>query len=253
MKEKVFFTNSKGIKLCGIISNPTDDVLKPIIVLCHGFTTSKNNHTNTQLEMRLNEKEISTFRFDFFGHGESEGNFEEITISEGVDDILRAIDYLKSLGYLKIGLVGSSFGGITSLIASSRTSDLYLLALKSPVSDYFEVDYKRRTKKEMEEWKSKGFVAHISGSGEERRLNYTFFDDFKNNNGYEAARGIKIPTLIVHGDTDKTVPLEQSQKTVGLLKNGRLEIVKGAGHKYSNPGEFKKMISLIMDFIVKNS
>jgi alpha/beta superfamily hydrolase len=67
-----------------------------VIILCHGFTTSKDSSTNIELEQKLNSKNIATLRFDFFGHGESEGDFKNITISEAVDDILNAIKYLKN-------------------------------------------------------------------------------------------------------------------------------------------------------------
>ena len=102
MKKKIFFKNSKGSKLCGILSNPTSQKEKSIIILCHGFSTSKEGRTYVRLEQILNGSGISTFRFDFFGHGESEGKFEEITTSEAVDDIQNAIRFLKESDYKKI-------------------------------------------------------------------------------------------------------------------------------------------------------
>ncbi len=196
MEIKIHFKNSRGNALCGVLSNPTNDKQKPIIVLCHGFSASKNSHTYVRLQELLNNKSLSTFRFDFFGHGESDGMFEEITISEAVDDVLNAIKFLKSLGYNKIGLMGSSFGGITAIITASKTSDLFVLALKSPVSDYLEVELEKRTKEELDEWKRRGFTFYTSGDGKKHRLNYSFFEDFQNNNGYEAAKKIKVPTFI---------------------------------------------------------
>ncbi len=252
MEEKSFFKNSKGNNLCGIVSNPTSDKEKPIIILCHGFSTSKNSHTHVRLQDILNKNGISTFRFDFFGHGESEGEFENITISEAVDDILNAIKFLKEQGYLTIGLVGSSFGGIASIIAASKINELTILALKSPVSDYEEKEYATKSKEELEEWKSKGFIYYVSGDGRKLRLDYTFFEDFKNNDGYEAAKKIKIPTLIVHGDNDKIVPIEQSQKTASLMENCRLEVIEGADHRYSKPEDFERMLVLISQFIIEN-
>ena len=252
MEEKVYFKNSKGLNLCGILSNPTPSKEKPIMILCHGFSTNKNSRTYVRLQEILNKHQISTFRFDFFGHGESEGNFEDITISEAVDDILNAIKFLKNQGYTKIGLVGSSFGGIASLMAASKTNDLFVLALKSPVSNYEEREYATKSKEELEEWKNKGYRYYISGDGRRLKLNYTFFEDFKNNNGYKAAQKIKIPTLIVHGDKDESVPIEQSKKIASLIKNCRLEIIEGADHRYSKPEDFKKMLDLISKFTIKN-
>ena len=58
MQEKSYFSNSKGNKICGILSNPTSELSTPVIILCHGFTTSKNNFTNTKLEKMFNEQKI---------------------------------------------------------------------------------------------------------------------------------------------------------------------------------------------------
>jgi dipeptidyl aminopeptidase/acylaminoacyl peptidase len=160
---------------------------------------------------------------------------------------------LKKLGYTKIGLMGSSFGGISSIMAASKTNDLFVLALKSPVSNFEEKEIMTKTKKELEEWKRKGYKYYISGDGRKLRLNYTFAEDSKNNNGYQAARKIKIPTLIVHGDKDKSVPIEQSKKTANLIKECKLEIIKGADHEYSKPKDREKMLFLISDFLIKNS
>jgi hypothetical protein len=250
MEEKIFFKDSKGNNICGILSNPNSKMEKPIIILCHGFMMSKDSNTNTKLQNILNKENISTFRFDFFGHGESEGEFGEITISKAVDNILDAIQFLKNKGYSKIGLVGSSFSGTASINAASKTNDLFLLALKCPVSNYLERELKK-PKEETEAWKNKGYRSYYY-RGEEKRVNYSFFEDFKNNDGYEAAKKIKIPTLIVHGDEDKTISIEQSKKTASLIENCKLEIIKGADHGFNNPGEFEKMLDLISGFIVDN-
>jgi dipeptidyl aminopeptidase/acylaminoacyl peptidase len=253
MKEKLYFENSKGNRLCGILSNPTEDRSKPVIILCHGFSTSKDGRTYVRLEEILNAQGISTFRFDFFGHGESEGPFEEITTSEAVNDVLNAIEYLRESGYTKIGLVGSSFGGMASILAASQSDALYILALKSPVSDYTSMAHTRRSEQEIQDWKEKGFVELDSVNNEERRLNYTFYEDAEKVDAYESAKKIKIPALIVHGKTDETVPLEQSRKAARLIDNCRLEIIEGCDHTYSHPDHFERLLDLISGFIIKNS
>ncbi len=253
MKQKIFFKNSKGIKLFGVLSNPTDDTTKPMIILCHGFSAGKEGRTYVRLEEILNGKGISTFRFDFFGHGESGGKFEEITTSEAIDDVLNAIKSIKDLGYKKIGLVGSSFGGMASIFAASRSEGLHVLALKSPVSDYKSMSETRRSEQELEDWKEKGFIELEGPDGEMRRLNYSFYEDAEKVDAYEAARKINIPALIVHGDADETVPIEQSLKTASLIEDCRLEVIKGGDHTYSNPEHFEKLLGLISAFIIKNS
>lgn len=249
MEEKVFFKNSKGDRLCGILSTPTDDKTKTLVIMVHGFTSNNNTENFVKLTDFLNGKNISSFRFDIYGHGESEGKFEDITITEAVDDIFQAINFLKSKGYSRLGLIGSSFGGISSIMAASKTNDLSFLILKSPVSNYEEVEEIRIEYPRMEEWKKSGFKDYES-DGKKMRLNFSFFEDFKNNNGYEAAPKINIPTLIVHGDADDIVPVDQSLKTSKLIPNCKLVLIKGANHRYTEDDHGEQMRKAIEDFIL---
>jgi uncharacterized protein len=252
MREKLFFKNRRQIKLCGILSDSSEDKKRPVIILAHGFSTGKGGKTYVSLEEILNKKEISTFRFDFYGHGESEGFFENITTSRAVDDVLAAFKFLKGLGYRKIGLMGSSFGGMVSILAAAQ-SNPYILALKSPVSDYKKVPLTKKGEDEIQDWKKKGVIEIESVNHERRLLSYAFFEDAVKINAYESARGITVPTLIVHGRADKIVPVEQSQRLAGLIQNCRLEIIEGCDHTYSNPAHFKQLLVFISRFIGENS
>jgi len=250
-EEKISFTNSKSNKLVGILAKPSDSTDIPIAIICHGFTTNKNRPKYTELANKLYENGIASLRFDLFGHGESEGDFADITITEGVDDVLRAIEYVKSLGYTKIALIGNSFGGITSFVVSTKTKDLTALALISPVSDYPEVEKMRRSDQDIAKWKKDGFTIHRSSKGQEFRLNYTFWEDIQKYLVYDIADQIKIPTLIVHGDADDLVPVDQSRKTAKLIPDCQLIEIKGATHRYEDPNHFDQMINAVIEFIIK--
>ena len=56
MEEKISFVDNMGNKLSGILSNPTGNKDKPIIILCHGFSSSKNSRTYVALQESLNKK-----------------------------------------------------------------------------------------------------------------------------------------------------------------------------------------------------
>ncbi|MBR9678733.1 MAG: alpha/beta hydrolase [Nanoarchaeota archaeon] len=242
---KLFFENSKQNKLCGILSDVNKEV---VVIMCHGANSSKDSKTFLMLEKELNAKSLSTFRFDFYGHGGSEGKFEDITVSEGVDDVLNAVKLMVGKGFTRIGLVGSSFSGMVCLLAAPLVKELFVLALKSPVCDYYDklvwqgiYDFKK--------WKRQGFVSKYLNT---KKLNYSFFEDVMTlkGEGYLAAGKLRVPTIIVHGDNDKTAPLTYSVKTSKLIKNCELEIIKDCGHSYFEPEHFDKMIRLIGEFIV---
>lgn len=245
MQTKLFYLNSKGEKLCAVLTDPGDNADKPIMVLCHGFASSKESKSITALEESYNGRGVSTFKIDLFAHGESQGKFEDLTVTEAVDDILRAISFLKSKGYRHVGLLGSSFGGLAANIAASKSHDLFALILKSPVSDYLELFLNEYGEGGIMKWKHEG-VSLRHG----RNLKYAFFEDAVKYSGYETGKKIMVPTLIIHGDRDNVVPVEQSKKLAAIIPGCRLEIISGAGHRYSEaPEHFEQMVGAALGFV----
>jgi len=224
MQKKITFLSPSDAIISGILSNPTWSIETPIMILCHGFTGNKNG-SSAGLEKVLNAKNIATLRFDFRGHGESDGDFAKITVSEAVQEVHAAVEFVKKLWYSKIWLFGSSFGGMASLIAASEMDE------------------------EIEEWKKNSFLQYINNKGKEIRLNYSFFEDSASYDIYQAAQNISIPTLIMHGDIDTVVPIEQSKKTVSILSDAKLEVFPGVDHRYKEERAFDKMVGLVSEFV----
>lgn len=249
-QEKITFQNSKGDKLVGLLINPTGELDKPIMLLVHGLSSNKNTKRYFGLIDILSKQGISSFRIDLYGHGESEGKFEDCTISEACDDILQAIAYLKKLGYKKIGLVGSSYGGIASIRAASKTNDISILILKSPVCNFPDVFLRSKGKDFIDKWKTEGAWEYDKSRG--LTLKYSFYEDSLKNDGYKVAPFIKIPTLIVHGDKDEAVPEEQSIKIAKLIPNCKLHIVAGADHRYTTETHAAEMLKVMSEFINNN-
>ncbi|MBI5393169.1 alpha/beta fold hydrolase [Candidatus Woesearchaeota archaeon] len=248
METKLIFNNSRGSKLVGILSKKSN---KDIVILCHGFTSDKNSAKNVEISRKLTD--VSTFRFDFFAHGESDGNMENITVSEGVDGILAAINYLRKLKYKNIGLLGSSYGGLCSIMAAAKAAnadDLQYLILVAPVSDYEDAKRKSGGEQYIVDWQKKGYVYYPKKDGKKIRLNISFYNDFKNNIAYTIADKIKIPTLLVHGTEDRSVPFQQSSKLFKLLQcDKQLVKVTGGDHRFTDPQDFEQVINVIVDFI----
>ena len=154
------------------------------------------------------------------------------------------ISHLKKIGYTKIGLLGSSYGGIACTMATSKTDDTFLLVLIAQVSDYKALYKIRLSEDERKKWKEDGFIDSF-----DLKLSYEYYEDFENNNGYESAKNISIPTLIIHGDADVVVPIEQSIKLKELIKNSKLEILNGAGHSCKINHSKEKCLNLSANFI----
>lgn len=249
--EKLFFKNSKGNKLSAVVVRPSQNKNNAIVVMAHGFQSNKDSKKFVELERILNENNIATFRFDFYGHGESEGKLEDITMSEAKDDVLSALSYVNALGFAKIFLIGSSFGGLSSNLAASESQNLSGLVLICPVSDYEKVLRESMTEDEIRDWQKIEFTYKTDEkTHEKRKLLWTFFENLAENNGYISAQNITIPTLIVHGDKDTIVPLSQSVVLAKTIKNSTLYVVKNADHFFSDALLFREMIHVVSKFIL---
>ena len=248
--KKIIFQNSKAQELVGDLFLPKENA--PIVIFVHGYPSDKNSSKAKALSKTLLSKGIGLFVIDLSGRGESEGKFEEITITEAIDEVKRGIQFIKDLGYQRIGLVGSSFGGLASIVAASKTDDLFVLVLKSPVSDYLSKIISIKDK-EINTWRERGYADIPRSNGSDIRLSFSFFEDAQKVSGYEVAEEIKIPTLIVHGDEDMAVSIEQSRKVAELIPNCKLEEIKGTDHSYTRVKDFEKMLELISSFIIEHS
>ena len=244
--EKVYFQNSRGQKLCGILSVP--EFSRIVVVMCHGRWTHKDRPSVRELSDELNKNGVSTLRFDFTGHGESQGSVEEITVSDAVDDVKSAVNFVYEM-FDKLFLFGNSFGGAAALAYAAKDDRVLLLVLKAPVSSYSEKFENEFGQEGINKWKEQGYIEY---SVEEKtyRVPYKFYQDSIKYN-YNVYDYINISVLIVHGNKDENVPVNQSLELVKHLKNGKLEIVKGADHRFTNKQHFDKSIKLTVSWLLK--
>jgi pimeloyl-ACP methyl ester carboxylesterase len=252
VEQTLNFHDRLGYRIAGVLAAP-DRPTDRLAVLCHGFLSHKNSTTNKTLTGLLNERGVATLRFDFFGHGESDGPFEDITTTIGVAQATAALDEAVSRGYRHLGLVGSSFGGLVSILTAARWSNiprLACLALKCPVVDFGEELRLEFGKEGMAEWKTTDTIPNILGGAGRIRLRYAFYEDALRLIAYEPARKIDAPTLIVQGDCDELVPLHQSRRLLESLTGvKRLELLPGADHQFSKAADFRAMTRLLVDWV----
>jgi pimeloyl-ACP methyl ester carboxylesterase len=247
--EPLPFHDSSGHRIAAVLTAPSQPT-ESIAVLCHGFLSGKNSTTNRTLTRLLTERGIATFRFDFFGQGESEGPFKELTNTLAVEQTVAALDLVRHKGYRRLGLMGSSFGGLVALLTAARRTDLACLALKCPVVDFAEELRLEFGEGEMAQWKATDTIPNIMGGAGRIALAYAFYEDSLRQVAYEPARAITAPTLIVQGDRDEHVPLHQSRQLYDALRvKKRLEMLPGADHQFTTGEDFTRMTSLIADWL----
>ena len=93
----------------------------PMVLLMHGIFSSKDYNPMPSLAKALAQAGIASIRFDFDGHGKSEGRMQDMTVEKEIADALAIWEYAKSLPYVtQIGFLGHSQGGVIASMTAGR-------------------------------------------------------------------------------------------------------------------------------------
>lgn len=182
-----------------------------MVICCHGLTGTRvgSAYRFVQIARRLEELGIATLRFDFRGCGESDGRFEDVTLPSLCEDlraVLAAAYEMAGGNFLKIGLIGSSFGAYTAARVAPTVSGLRCLAFIAPVSDPKALAARDMPPEAWEHLRKVGWVDHHG-----LPLGKAFFDSMVNEDVPSALAALERPVLIYHGTGDRQVPIEQGR------------------------------------------
>ena len=225
------------------------------IIFAHGMTVNKvDEGVFVRADQILNELGFSTIRFDFRGHGESDGDsIKDFTISNELIDLESIYSFLKSEGAERIGLAGASFGGGIAALFSTKHPDINKLLLVNPV-----LDYKKCFLNPTTLWAKEHFFnvferidkdGYISIGSRKFKVGRELFEEMYEFRPCEALQDYKNPPFVVHGDNDSKVAVEDVKDCFSGLKNPykKLEIVKGSEHGFHE----EPYQSIVTDMIVE--
>ncbi len=238
--EKIYFYNSLQQKLYGYLHRRSAEPgLGPTIILCHGMMSCKEGKKQTALAERLEKSGFSVLRFDFSFCGESEGVFEEITFTQEVDDLRSAVRWLRDNGGESIGLFGSSMGGgVAVLYASEDPAIKAMVTLAAVVYPRYLADRLDDLRRKMEQWKEDG--DHFGAEGD---VGDIFFEDAGKHNIPEAMSDCTVPVLIIHGESDEVVPVEEAfvlHEKASIPK--ALKIMPGCDHRFTKQEDLQEVL-----------
>ncbi len=246
-----FFT-SAGLSTPAVLTQPSAPTSLGVI-LCHGFLSDKQSRTNRRLTELLVPQGIATFRFDWYGMGDTREHFAQMSLKQCEDQLESAFQVLHKRGINQLGLVGSSFGGLLAILSAAKYPDLLALGLKCPVVDFPESLRLEFGPEAMEHWKNTNHIPNIIDGGEPVSLQYDFYEECLTYDAYGTLSHIKAPTLIVHGEEDELIPRHQIDRLLTTLKSKKkLQLVEGAGHQFGQPEEFRLMTNTLSQWMVQH-
>jgi dipeptidyl aminopeptidase/acylaminoacyl peptidase len=210
--QEIEFRNSRGQKLSGIVrySEPVEPTKYPVVIVLHGFAEHKHHDLTADLANGLVYSGYLTLRFDFHGHGESEGAFEEHTIHQQLDDVFAALDFVSGLEFAdadRIAVVGTDIGGNIALLAAAKDARIKAVVVQGARSHFDRHLDSWFRPHEFEELMTKGVHEHANFRIRKEYVRSTRMHDVLD----ELSR-LHVPVLFVHGTADLRVRLEETRQ-----------------------------------------
>jgi pimeloyl-ACP methyl ester carboxylesterase len=202
----------------------------PTLVFLPGYASDMEGAKALALDSLAERRGIAMLRLDYSGTGSSGGRFEDRTLAMWLEEALAAVDQLTE-GPLIV--VGSSMGGWIALhLALLRSGRIQALVGIAAAPDFTE-------------W---GFTAEQSAQlTEEGRMTHGFWESGQRLLLLGGEIAIDCPVRLLHGEGDTEVPLDIAFRTMRAVRSGdvQLNVVKGAGHRLSEPHEIEAILRTV--------
>jgi pimeloyl-ACP methyl ester carboxylesterase len=219
----------------------------PGLVWFGGFKSDMIGTKAEHLSRWAAEKGRAFLRFDYSGHGASDGRFEDGTISAWLADAVTAFDRLTAGPQI---LLGSSMGGwIAALLALRRPERVAGAVFIAPAPDFTEaLLWDQLTGPERDQILTKGrLVEHSPYSPEPSIITRALIEDGRRHLILGGPIAIKAPVRIVQGMADPDVPWRHALAFAERIESEDVGIilVKSGDHRLSKADELAKIVEAV--------
>lgn len=222
----------------------------PAVVWLGGFRSDMAATKAQALAEWAEAKGQAYVRFDYFGHGESSGDFAKGTITRWRADALAVLDELAGGEAV---LVGSSMGGwIACLAAMAAPERIRSLALVAPAPDFTEklmvpeIPPEGRAALDRD-----GVWLRPSLYGDPYPITQALLEDGARWSILPGPVPIEAPVRILQGAEDPDVPWRHALELAQAIKSTDLvfSLIKDGDHRLSRPQDIRRLIAAVEELV----
>ena len=206
------------------------------IVFLHGFMSDLEGKKPKTFLKYAKKNNLGFLALEYSGHGKSSGKFTNSNISKWTRETRILIK--KIVNKNKIILIGSSMGAWISLnqFKFFKKQIIGFLGIGSAPEFLEGLMWKKFSKKMKTEIKKNGII-NLKHGDYEYPISLQLIKDGKKNKVFNKKIYHKLNVTMVHGNKDKSVPVNYSRKTLKIFKNAKkkLVVVKNGDHSLSSP------------------
>ena len=254
-KGEVVFIDGHHGRLKALIQKPElqQGEKCPMVIFCHGFSGTKDGPLFELVADTLQAHGIASIRFDFNGHGESEGEFKDMTVPNEIEDAKKVVEYVRDLKYVStIAIGGHSQGGVVAAMTAGQLSEelgepaFKAVALMAPAAVLRDDAIRGNTMGKQYDPFDPGEYVELWGGlklgGEYIRTSFSLPI-------YETAAKYQGPALIIHGNGDRVVPYTYGERFHQIWPKSELVIQEYFDHGFSQ--NVYRTTDIVSDYLIK--
>jgi pimeloyl-ACP methyl ester carboxylesterase len=222
----------------------------PTVVFLGGFRSDMEGTKATYLEAECKKRDQSYVRFDYRGHGQSGGMFEEGCIGEWTKD---AQDIIETQTRGPVILIGSSMGGWVSLLLAQKIERIVGLIGLAAAPDFTLWMEERMNDEQRAQLASDGFFLVPNDYGEPYKVTQKILDDGRANALLEKGIHLDIPVRLIQGMKDADVEWQVAHRIKNAISGDDVEVIllENADHRLSKPDELEMIGQTLRRLIEK--
>jgi uncharacterized protein len=227
-----------GHTLAGTLTRPMTGSPLPAVVLITGSGAQDRDQAIPmvrgyrpfrEIADTLSRRGIAVLRLDDRGFGASTGDFATSTSADFADDVHAALAWLRARSDIdgaRLGLVGHSEGGlIAPLVAAMDTALAGIVLIAGPAQTGREIiEYQQRQAidaSELPPASRDSAASEAKRQLEEMAARQPWIRFFLEHDPQPTARQVRrTPVLILHGETDRQVTVEQAEVLATAFREG---------------------------------
>ena len=217
-------------------------------LLCHGFGSRKEFKPLAKLSAALAEAGWGTLRFDFAGHGASDGSFSETSFLTQQDDVRAVHAWMESDGMSPQLVAGHSLGGATLLAVGAELPATHWGAIGAPADTQHLAALLMSMQPLL-----RSQEADVTIAGTPRRISRQLLEvlqtaDFSDQVRQLGQQGREL--LVLQPEEDDTVAPEHGQNLAAWFGNPEaVRVMPGADHLLSRPSDIQRLIDWMLAWL----
>lgn len=224
-----------GLTLRGTLQKP-DKEKCPVAIIFHGLMSNRGKDRDgmfCRIADALLERGIASVRFDFDGHGESDGEFEDMTVYGELLDAAKILKYVRGLDFVEdIYIVGHSQGALVGgMIAGYYRELIKKLVMLAPAATIVDDALKGLCfGAEYDTYNTPEHMKMRNLEGDEFLLGEFYLRTARTLPVYQTTSMFKGETLIIHGTADPAVGVDGSKRYAECMETVTLDLIEGEQH-----------------------